>query len=389
MAWHRSAGGMKRSVKPARGAYAFLLAIFLVSCQNMPAEDVLDPTGPGPVKAEETIGSGATSVAMLLPRSGADAAAAADFRHGAIMALDDLGKDVITLTIYDTQSSQQKVQALALKAIENGAKAIIGPVADERVGGVTAIPAERRPPIVTLATNSAKTAPGVFAFASNEIDSALAGLRAAAHGHKLVVLAPEGTSGDIEQHLRLGASKAGADLTAFLRYGKSEPEIRAMLLKNLGVLSKAEAVLILGADSRPATVAGLIRTGLEEEGLIFIGTSAWPAEDRASPMADGVLLALTDQTSLLIVAGRYQERFGRPLSLEAASAYDAVAVATGLVKARGPDGLTIASLTSRSGFRGATGIFRFMPDGHVQRRFALYRIDKGKLTQVRPMPEGF
>lgn len=186
-----------------------------------------------------------------------------------------------------------------------------------------------------------------------------------------------------------GAAEAGADLLAFLRYGRSEPEFRALLLKNLKPVSRADAVLILGSDNRPVTLARLVRAALENEKAAIIGTSAWPQQAYADPAVGGALMGLVDQDSLAIISGRYQERFGRPLSVEAAFAYDAVGTLCGLIRARGAEALTNPTLRSPTGFRGATGIFRFTADGHVQRRFALYRIDKGKLTQARPMPEGF
>jgi ABC-type branched-subunit amino acid transport system substrate-binding protein len=258
-----------------------------------------------------------------------------------------------------------------------------------RIGGVSGVPADKRPPVITLTANSAATAPGVLAFVSDEIDSALAGMRAAAKDKKLVVLAPEGTSETAEQRLRNGAKMADADLAAFLRYAKSEPEFRALLLKNLEHVSSADAVLILGGDGRPATLARLVGAANEKEGSLIIGTSAWPREVYADPAVAGALLALVDQGSLAIVSGRYKERFGRPLSLEAAFAYDAVGIVCGIIRARGADALTVEALHSPTGFRGTTGIFRFTKEGHVQRRFALYRIEKNEPTQVRSMPVGF
>lgn len=381
--------GRYRGQRFLRAWCAGLFAAFLAGCQNVPADQVLDAGKGAAAKAEEVIGSGPVPVTMLLPRSGAGAAIAVDFRNGAAMALADLGGEKVTLTIYDTQGSRQKVGALALKAAESGAAAIVGPTADELVGGVTEIPAEKRPPIITLATNAAALAPGVFAFVSDEVDSALVGVRAASPGRKLIVLVPEDASKGVEERLRRGSAEAGADLLAFLRYGRSEPEFRALLLKNLKPVSQAGAVLILGSDSRPAILARLVRAALENESAAIIGTSAWQHEAYADPAVAGALIGLVDQGSLEIISGRYQERFGRPLSVEAAFAYDAVGILCGLVRARGAEALTIKTLRSPVGFRGATGIFRFTADGHVQRRFALYRIDKGKLTQARSMPEGF
>jgi ABC-type branched-subunit amino acid transport system substrate-binding protein len=98
---------------------------------------------------------------------------------------------------------------------------------------------------------------------------------------------------------------------------------------------------------------------------------------------------MADQASLAQIAERYRAAWGRPVTMEAAYGYDAVAIAAGIVRHMGPDALTPAALTISSGFRGATGTFRLRPDGSVDRPLSLYRFKGGALELVDPAPQSF
>jgi len=101
------------------------------------------------------------------------------------------------------------------------------------------------------------------------------------------------------------------------------------------------------------------------------------------------MLALVDQTALKRISKPFQEAYGRPLSLDAAYAFDAVAVAAGIVQAKGDQALTADALHATSGFAGATGVFRFDAQGRVERRFAVYRLAHGKPSLLDAAPMGF
>jgi hypothetical protein len=54
-----------------------------------------------------------------------------------------------------------------------------------------------------------------------------------------------------------------------------------------------------------------------------------------------------------------------------------------------PDALGRAALTRSSGFSGATGTFRLMPDGTNERSLAVAQIRDGRVVIVDPAPRGF
>jgi hypothetical protein len=69
--------------------------------------------------------------------------------------------------------------------------------------------------------------------------------------------------------------------------------------------------------------------------------------------------------------------------------YVAVAIASGIISTKCPEGLNAQNLTSQVGFRGITGLFRLTPAGAVERKLALYAISVGKLNLIGAAPASF
>lgn len=59
------------------------------------------------------------------------------------------------------------------------------------------------------------------------------------------------------------------------------------------------------------------------------------------------------------------------------------------MRSGGADAITVANLTSTQGFRAATGLFRFRPDGRIERRMVVHRIENGALKVIQEEGEGF
>lgn len=59
------------------------------------------------------------------------------------------------------------------------------------------------------------------------------------------------------------------------------------------------------------------------------------------------------------------------------------------MRSGGPDAITVENLTSTQGFRAATGLFRFRPDGRIERRMIVHRIENGSLNVIQEEGEGF
>ena len=373
-------------------SFAVLGLVGLLAACQATTEEVLKVEEKLPVPAQETVGAGPTMIALILPRNGAEPAAgrARDYFEGGRLAVNDLGGGAIRLTAYETGGDPANARFMAGQAIAAGAKLIVGPTDTASLAQVATISAKARPPIVALTETGGGN--GIFAFRSDMVDSALEGVRAsvAAGQGQVLALLPEGFAEVDRARFTSGVARLKGKLVGVVTYPREAAAIAPALKAQQPLFAKAATVVIFGNDTAPAVVARTIVTGgLGSTITTLVGTSAWPREVYADTMLDGALVALPDQDRLLQISSRYAASAGRPLSIEAAIGYDAVAVAAGLVRADGADAITVKALTADSGFRGAMGLFRLRRDGTVERRHTIYRIEQGKLAVLQGQGEGF
>jgi hypothetical protein len=57
------------------------------------------------------------------------------------------------------------------------------------------------------------------------------------------------------------------------------------------------------------------------------------------PTANGTLIAMVEPEGASLIAERYQRHYKRPLSTDAAYGYDAIAIASGIIRTKGATGL--------------------------------------------------
>jgi hypothetical protein len=88
-------------------------------------------------------------------------------------------------------------------------------------------------------------------------------------------------------------------------------------------------------------------------------------------------------------ARKYRTAFGSPPPRNATLAYDATVLAAGLVRQYGAERFQASALTSANGFAGADGLFRFLPGGLTERRYAVYEVTGSGARIVSPAAQSF
>lgn len=376
--------GQYRRVLPA---LMLMLASFAAGCQSAATPDILESAA-APQDAEsapsalaQTVGTGPVALALFI--DGSLAGSANDYRDGAALALNELGAGHLTLTVHDLRASGADAGALVKQASDNGAKLLIGSPSLVRSEAVKSVAGNDGLVAMVLASEAP---PASFAIVSDEVDGAIeiAAYAVGAGRKKMMVVTTRSLSAADMQRLRQGMKTHGAELLDIV----SDPASAEGAAK-LQKLGEAQAVLLIGTDA-PRVVAPALRErgGLPAD-VPFLGSFVWPAQAYGEPALEGSLLAMIDQGRLKRISGRFQSTYGRPLSMEAAYAFDVVATAAGIVRSKGGEGLKPAVLRDKAGFSGSTGIFRFGPDGRVERRFAIYRIKSGKLVLQDDTPASF
>lgn len=416
----------------ALGALALGLVATLCACQSKSgASDVLDPsaitapagqagapavpaqqasgqalgsaalassTSAGPAsaaaaKAQLTLGTGPTKVAMLLPLSapGSTGETGRKMYDGARLAMADLGDKLLTLTIEDTRGDSGYAKDLAVKAITSGtAKAVIGPSELAAAQHLAKLSGSKRPPVLALADNFAG-GPGVYSVRLGEADSAAAGAAAvAAKGaRKFVLLVRSGAdSSPIESRVANALSIYGATLAVTLPYSASDGG--AKVVSDMGSLVEApDAVVVACGDGSPvAVLAALKAKGIPGKAVTLIGTDRW-LERPMDPLYEGAYIATLDQSETGPIADRFKATYNYQPDVNVAYAYDVVALSAGIASSAGPDGFSKQVLENTSGFRGSTGLFRFRADGSSQRSMPFFKVDKGRLKLVEKSTSGF
>lgn len=353
----------------------------LTGCQSGSTPDVLASAkqeSSGTVSgAPANIDAASAHVALFIDRS--TAGAAGDYRDGAALAVKKLGAGKLSLTVEDVAAGSADAAGQVQKVAAGGVKFFIGsPSLAEAVAT-----GAKGSPFVLLASEPVGDGVSII---SDEIDGLIevAAYAAGAGRTQIMAVAARPLSDAQAQRLRGGIKKAGATLVDIV----TDPGSTAGK-KSLARLGDVQAVLLIGADA-PKVIAPILRQGgVLPADVPFLGTGTWPAESYAEPALEGSLLALVDQTALKRISTRFQEAYGRALSLEAAYAFDAVAVAAGIARAKGEQGLTPEALHATSGFAGATGVFRFDANGRAERRFAIYRLTHGKPSLLDAAPSVF
>ncbi|MDP9095681.1 MAG: hypothetical protein M3N26_03845, partial [Pseudomonadota bacterium] len=142
--------------------------------------------------------------------------------------------------------------------------------------------------------------------------------------------------------------------------------------------------LLLGtpADVAIKVLPDLVRLGIGPDRVRILGTALWARDvSKLAPLA-GAWFAGPPAETLKVFTDNYIAHYGTPPRDVASIAFDAAAAAHAVT---GLNGVDVSILLNPSGFAGANGVFRLLPDGSVRRSLALFEISPSGL-QSRPAP---
>lgn len=366
------------------------LVVALTSCQSdvdslgsVKGKNDLKP--PSSTSVTEAFGDKGAEITLMLAKAPAGyvMGEARDVRDGAALATGELGEDMVHARVADVSKGATAGVSEAVAAKARGSVVLVSFAPSDVTSAIAAMPADQRPLLINVGRRVSASG-GVFNFASDEVDSAIAGVKvAAASGRrKFVVFVPSDYSAGYEAGILSAVSAAGGTVLASPRYVASATGATEAALSAQDVLKNADAVLVLGNTGSVAGLVSAVKTSGAPPKTTFLGTSGWPEEVLSVPGVTGVVIASVDRENRALIAERYNRRYGRPLSAAAAYGYDAVALASGIIRAKGPAGLTPELLTRKAGFTGITGLFRLTMSGQAERKLTPYVISNGRLERM-------
>jgi branched-chain amino acid transport system substrate-binding protein len=300
-------------------------------------------------------------------------------------------RDILLMTADDT-GSPGDAAAAAQKLLDQGAEIIIGPLFSASVAAVAPLARDRGVPVLAFSTDRNVAGNGVYLLSfqpQSEVERVVS--FAAGKGHKVfAAMIPSTLYGDVvEKSFRDAVAASGgtvADVEHFSPSAGTMMDPAAAVAK-----SGSDAILIAQGGALLRGIAPTLSyDGVDPAKVQFLGTGLW--DDPANlkePLLAGGLFAAPQPSADAAFSDKYRNVFGVAPPQLAALAYDAVSLVTLLAPGKPYQRYTQAALTDPSGFAGVDGIFRFNPDGTIERGLAVLSVQPGGFVVTSPAPTTF
>ena len=338
-------------------------------------------------------------VALLIPSSAKAAApVAASLENAARLAVADLKNVKIDLRVYDTVGNAEIAARQAQKAVDEGAKVIVGPLYGEAANAVGLAVADKNVNVLSFSNNSAIAGGNVFVLGKTFDNTAKRIVDFAASQGKMraMIVHPNNVEGSFG---RLALERAAMDTPLEIVATQSFEFSQDGVVSAVPLIRAAveiEEVDLIFLTSTTAGALGLLvqmlpEAGIEPDMVQFAGLARWdvPAQNLALPGVQGGWFALPDYRKAERFSARYKEAYGAQPHQLAGLAYDGIAALGALLAAGEGERFNAKALTQPAGFEGVDGIFRLNKDGTNQRGLAVAKVLNKQVVVLDPAPSSF
>ena len=379
-------------------AFAVLLPLALSACgggtSGLPGFDSGTPAaGGGAAPTGQTIGTGKVKVGLILPLTaeGQGAVVGNSLKNAAEMALAEFPNADLTLLVKDDRGTPDGARAAAQEALSEGAELIVGPLFAPSVQAAGQVARAANKPVIAFSSDSNVASRGVYLLSfppENDVNRVIG--YAAQQGRKsFAALVPDTAYGKVvEAAFQQAAANRGVRVAAIEHFGADPAAMKAAIQRLMPSLAQADALFVpAAADTMPTLGQLLQEAGYNPAKVKPLGTGVWNDAGIARVAGiQGGWFASPDTAGFNAFAGRYQQRFNSAPTRTATLAYDAVSLAAALARTQGSQRFSEAVLTNGSGFAGADGVFRFRPDGQVERGLAVLELRNGQIVTINAAP---
>jgi len=377
--------------RKSMGGFLVVAALFaLAACSTGPI--ATSPAGAG--------SGGVVTVALLVPGGSGQATdelLARSLQNAARLAIADLSGVKVDLRVYNTAGQPGQAQAMAIKAADEGAAIILGPVFAQEANAAGVAVAGRGINVLSFSNNTDIAGGNVFVLGPTFQNTAerLAGFARRNGKQRIMIVHPRNTAGEQGRAaIERGVAASGGSVVAVGSYEFSQSGVVAAA-PGLVAAARANAAdaVFLTADTAGALplISQLLKdNGLDTEATRYIGLTRWdiPAATLGLPGVQGGWFALPDPSLYAQYQARYQAAFGEAPHPISGLAYDGIAAIGALAK-RGQGGFGTGALTQGAGYVGVNGIFRLRKDGTNTRGLAVAQVRNGQIVVVDPAPRSF
>ena len=343
----------------------------------------------------EVFGQGNVRVSLLLPKTapGNAAKVATELRNGALMAMQDFGRNSLQLVVKDTTGQAAGAQAAAREAVAEGSSLVVGPLFAANVTAAAGMTVAANVPVIAFSTDSSVARRGIYLLSYTPEDDTRRMITYAGSIGRRSILAflPNNAEGAIRENvLRQVAGSTGIQLQ-IAKYARTPEDISRAVGEAAASVATVDSIYIPEGGPVPKVIwSGLQRNGVSLQGKQLLGSGTWESVNAAEAIVAGALYPGLDLSNFSAFASRYQQTYGTQPGVQAALGYDAVTLAAELLRLNGPQrAYAVDVLESNRGFQGTNGIFRFRRSGTTERGLAIYQISNGQARVVSPAPTSF
>lgn len=373
-------------------------------------------------------------VALLVPLSGPYAKLGEAMLNAAQLALFEFSNDTFELLIHDTGGTPEGAMEAARLAIGDGSSLILGPLLSSSIRAVAPLAKAAHVTVIGFSSDRTVTGGGIYTmgfFPESEVRRLTRFARSRGIT-RFAALAPSNAYGQtVIDTLKIQAEAVGAvvsrvqfydpglsDFSGVVRdladydyrrnsllaqrreLSERDDEISARALRRLKKLETIgdlpfDALLLADGGKRLLAIAALLPFyDIDPKKVRMLGTGQWDMPGLgAEPALLGGWYAGPPPAARADFLSRYEKVYGEMPHRLSTLAYDATALAAVLSRSGGEEGgkpdFSDATLTAASGFWGRDGIFRFLPDGTVERGLAVLQVESRGQKVIDPAPESF
>lgn len=351
----------------------------------------------GPTKLINT--STPVPVALLIPQTSEDAAlVATSLENAARMAVDDLGDVKIDLRVYDTAGSADIAAQQAQKAVDDGAKIILGPLYAESANAAAVMVADDGVNVLCFSNNTTVAGANLYILGKTFDNTAkrIVDFAASQGKTRAVVVYPNNVEGTLgASAIERAAANTSLEIVSSQGFEFTQQGVvnAIPLIKAAVDIESADLVLLTSTSvgALPLLAQLLPEAGVAPDVIQFAGLARWdiPAQTLELKGLQGGWFTMPDYTRAEEFSARYEEKFGsRPHQL-ASLAYDGIAALGVLIQSGKSDAFSSQNLTQAAGFEGVDGIFRLNSDGTNERGLAIAQVKDKQVSIIDPTPRAF
>jgi len=353
------------------------------------------PTGPQPLATtpSETPDVGPVKVGLLLPLTGKNAAIGQALLQAAEMALFERAPTEFELVVRDTELPGG-AGAAAQQLLGQRVKLILGPLFGHQVPLAAAAARTGNVPLISFSNDRSVAAPNAFVMGvlpQIQVERVVS-YAVGRDLKRFAALLPDNPFGrSVASALQSSMLEHQAALSIVDFYNPNSPDLHVNIERIAKARMEYDALLIPEGGERLKLFAQYMSYyGFDQTTSRFLGSSLWNDPSLTQePVLVGSWFAAPPELAWADFAARYRANYGAPPPRIASIAYDATALAIAL--AQGPGGLETGTefITTPDGYNGVDGIFRFLPDGSVERGLAVMEIQNGRIETIDPAPTSF